>query len=107
MKRLMVLASLCGCLAALGADSPWKFQWPAVIPAVAEKSVEATVPVRLDGDLAVEVTCGDGAKGADWVAAKMSAWFGGFAFRATDKAGGLMSMPLFFTQVRFQGIIDQ
>lgn len=29
------------------------------------------------------------------------------AFRATDKAGGLMSMPLFFTQVRFQGIIDQ
>ena len=93
MKRLMVLASFCGCLAALGADSPWRFQWPAVIPAVAEKSVEATVPVRLDADLAVEVTCGDGAKGAAWVVAKMSAWFGGFAFRATDVAASVADLP--------------
>ena len=28
------------------------------------------------------------------------------SFRATDKAGALMSMPLFFAEARFQGIVD-
>ena len=29
------------------------------------------------------------------------------SFRATDKAGTLMSKPLFFTEARFQGVVDE
>ena len=85
MSLVAVTVCLIACVRAEGSE--WKFQWPAVVPAVAEHECRADVQVALDADLAVEVTCADGAKGAAWVAEKMSAWFGGLAFAARDVAG--------------------
>ena len=93
MRKGVVLSTVCLCAAICVGQEPWKFKWPAIIPAVQDYDYEAENPVALDADLTVEVFCADGSKAADWVAAKMSAWFGGLAFRAKDGQGGGDALP--------------
>ena len=93
MRKGVVLSTVCLCAAICVGQEPWKFKWPAIIPAVQDYAYEAENPVALDADLTVEVFCADGSKAANWVAAKMSAWFGGLAFRAKDGQGGGDALP--------------
>lgn len=54
----------------------WKYQWPVLVPEVQEKSYDAETPVSLDEGMILSVACADGASGAAWAAAKISAWYG-------------------------------
>ena len=80
---MKIMAAVCAvlCAVAVQADGPgaWRYRWPALVPEVAEHTCEPTRRVALDGNLTVEVVCGEGNaanRAAEWVAGKMEAWFG-------------------------------
>ena len=70
---VLLLACCAGGFAA--AQDAWRFRWPALVPEVAERSFEPTRRIALDDALSVEVACGE-RPAAEWVAGKMTAWFG-------------------------------
>jgi len=60
------------------AGSSWKYKWPTVIPAVADRAAfEPTRKVVIDASLKVSVECAEEGPAAEWVRTKIAAWFGG------------------------------
>lgn len=77
MKSLLLSVCLAS-FSATAAERPWKYLWPTVIPAVADRAMfEPTKKVVIDSSLKVSVECAEQAPAADWVKTKIAAWFGG------------------------------
>ena len=74
LRAAVLLLACCAGGFAVAHDA-WRFRWPALVPEVSERSFEPTRRIALDDALSVEVACGE-RPAAEWVAGKMTAWFG-------------------------------